>query len=223
VTVCVFDVNETLLDLSALDPEFERLFGEGSARATWFQQMLQSALVATVTDRYATFAELGVDALRMVAERRGIAVGEDDERRLAEGMRTLPPHPDTADGLEALRGAGFRTAALTNSTLGVARAQLSNAGLAELFEEILSADEAGRLKPAPEPYALAAARLGVELADIRLIAAHAWDVTGAIRVGARAAFVARPGMVLDPSGERPDIIGADLAEVAAAIVATDRP
>ncbi len=26
--ICVFDVNETLLDLRALDPHFERTFGE---------------------------------------------------------------------------------------------------------------------------------------------------------------------------------------------------
>ena len=30
--VCVFDVDETLLDLGALDPHFERLFGDASAR-----------------------------------------------------------------------------------------------------------------------------------------------------------------------------------------------
>ena len=223
MTVCVFDVNETLLDLSALDDEFERLFGDRGVRASWFGQMLQSALVATVTERYVTFGELGVAALHMVAERHGVAVDESDERRLAAGMRTLPPHPDVTESLRTLRAAGFRTAALTNSTLEVATAQIANAGLSELFEEVLSADQARRLKPAPEPYALAADRLGVGLPDLRLIAAHAWDVTGAIRAGARAAFVARPGMVLDPSGETPDIVGADLAEVIAAIVANDRP
>jgi len=37
----VFDVNETLLDLSALDPRFERVFGDASVRREWFMQMLQ--------------------------------------------------------------------------------------------------------------------------------------------------------------------------------------
>jgi 2-haloacid dehalogenase len=223
MTLCVFDVNETLLDLSALDDEFEQLFGDRGVRVTWFGQMLQSALVATVTERYLPFGTVGVAALQMVAERRGVTLGEERERRLLDGMRTLPPHPETAESLAMLRAAGFRVAALTNSTLEVARAQIGNAGLSDLLEEVLSADEVQRLKPAPEPYALAADRLGVGLADIRLIAAHSWDVTGAIRAGARAAFVARPGMVLDPSGETPDIIGADLGEVAEAIIATDRP
>jgi 2-haloacid dehalogenase len=46
------------------------------------------------------------------------------------------------------------------------------------------------------------------------IAAHAWDIAGALRVGCETAFVARPGMVLDQLVERPDIVGTDLLEVA---------
>jgi hypothetical protein len=47
--VQVFDVNETLLDLAAMDPHFERCFGDARVRQAWFNQMIQSALVATVT------------------------------------------------------------------------------------------------------------------------------------------------------------------------------
>jgi hypothetical protein len=57
--ICVFDVNETLLDLGALDPHFERVFGDAAVRQTWFNQLLQSALVATVTDAYSDFGTIG--------------------------------------------------------------------------------------------------------------------------------------------------------------------
>ncbi len=60
---------------------------------------------------------------------------------------------------------------------------------------------------------------GVPIGDVRLIAAHAWDCAGALAAGAKAAFVARPGMVLGPVGEQPDIVGADLDEVASLILA----
>ena len=36
--VLVFDVNETLLDLSALDPFFERTFGDAGQRQPWFSR-----------------------------------------------------------------------------------------------------------------------------------------------------------------------------------------
>jgi hypothetical protein len=50
---------------------------------------------------------------------------------------------------------------------------------------------------------------------------HAWDIAGAARAGRATAFVARPGQVLDPLVERPEIIGADLAEVTEAILVID--
>ena len=50
--VLVFDVNETLLDLGALDPHFARVFGDAAVRREWFATMLQSALLLTVTGPY---------------------------------------------------------------------------------------------------------------------------------------------------------------------------
>jgi 2-haloacid dehalogenase len=65
---------------------------------------------------------------------------------------------------------------------------------------------------------MAAESLGVEIGEIRLVAAHAWDVAGALRAGCAAAFVGRPGKVPDPLVEGPDVIGSDLSEVADKII-----
>ncbi len=212
--ICVFDVNETLLDLAALDPHFERAFGDAGVRRVWFMQLLQSALVATVTNTYSDFGTIGGAALEMVAERQGLDLSDEDRQKILGGMRELPPHPEVAESLDRLRDAGLRLATLTNSTQQVAEAQIENSGLRDYFEQILSADAVERLKPAPEPYRMAAQSLGVEVEGVRLVAAHAWDVAGALRAGCAAAFVARPGMVLDPLVVRPDVVGADLREVA---------
>jgi 2-haloacid dehalogenase len=219
--VCVFDVNETLLALTALDAPFERVFGVPGVRREWFGQLLQSAFVSTITDTYADFGTIGRAALEMVARRHAIELAAEDKDAILGMMRTLPPHPEVPDALERLRSAGLRLAALTNSTQEVATAQLAHAGLAPFFEVILSADAARRLKPAREAYESAAATLGVDVGGMRLVAAHAWDVAGALRAGAAAAFVARPGMVLDPLAPVPEILGVDLADVAEKILAVE--
>ena len=219
--VQVFDVNETLLDLAAMDQHFERIFGDAGVRVDWFTQMIQSALVATVTGAYRQFGAHAMAALEMTAERAGVELTDHDKQAVAVQMRQLPAHPEVAGALRRLRDNGLRLASLTNSTEEVARAQLEHAGLLDAFELVLSADTVGRLKPAPEPYRMAAERLGVAVDQVRLIAAHAWDVAGAARAGCATAFVARPGKVLDPLVERPGIVGADLAEVAEAILAVD--
>lgn len=68
---------------------------------------------------------------------------------------------------------------------------------------------------------MAAEALAVELEDIRLVAAHAWDVAGALRAGCAAAFVARPNAVLDPLVPVPDIVGKNMLEVAEKIIEID--
>lgn len=211
--VIVFDVNETLLDLSALDPVFDRVFGDAGVRREWFAQVLQSALVSVATGVHRDFGTIGRAALVMVAGRRGVALDDDDTEAVLGAMRRLPPHPEVPGALARLRDTGARLATLTNSPLATAQAQLDHAGLSEAFEARLSVEGAGRLKPAREVYHYAADALGVAPGGMRLVAAHAWDVTGAIRAGCAGAFVARPGMVLDPTGETPDVVGADLDAV----------
>ena len=208
----VFDVNETLLDLSVLDPWFDETLGIG-ARREWFALAIQAALVTTATRRYESFAELGAACFVSVARRRNRQAGPADVEHLRGAMASLPPHPDVRPALTALREHGHRLAALTNNPLTVVRAQLTAAGLAPLFEEVLSADEVGRLKPAPEAYRHAAGRMGVELGAMMLVAAHGWDCAGARSAGARAAFVARPGQAGLPAGPAPDLVVPGLAEL----------
>ena len=205
--VSVFDVNETLLDLSAMDHGFQDVFGDASVRQVWFQQMLQSAMVSIITDSYRDFGTIGQAALKMVAARRGVELSEDRLRSVLSRIRELPPHSEVQGALRRLAEAGVRLAALTNSTQQVAEAQLSNA-------QILAADTVRRLKPAREPYLMAAQRLGVDPAQVLLVAAHARDVAGAMHAGCAAAFVARPGMVLDPLAPEPVIVATDLEWVA---------
>jgi 2-haloacid dehalogenase len=217
--VLAFDVNETLLDLSALDPVFEELFGDASVRTHWFAQMLQVAFVGAITDRYVDFGTAQRAALDMLAQRRGVALPEGAAARVAAAMRALPAHPDVADALARLRAGGHRLAALSNSPQDVEHAQLEHAGLADRFEAILSADTVRALKPRREPYELVARTFDVPMSEVTLVAAHAWDVAGALAAGCRAGFVARPGMPRNPIGPEPDVVGADLGEIADRILA----
>lgn len=221
--IIIFDVNETLLDLKALQPRFEQVFGDPGILSQWFAQLLQTSLVLTITQQYQDFAVVGAAALTMVAARRGITLSTEMKQYILQGMKTLPPHADVVPALKRLREAGFRLATLTNSPPHVAEAQLHHAEVADFFEQRLSVDAARRYKPAPEAYQVAAAAFGIGLADIRLVAAHNWDATGALHAGCHAAFVARPGMVLNELDLQPDIIGPDLSAVVEQILGRDQP
>jgi len=220
-TVIAFDVNETLLDLRALDAPFEDLLGSSALRAQWFAQMLQLAFVGGLTGEYVDFSTAQHAALHMLAERHGRDITADRATQIVDRMSSLPPHPEVSGALRILRETSLKTVALTNSVASVAEAQLNNAGIRDYFDDVISADTVKRLKPAPEPYRAVASALGVAISEVRLVAAHSWDVSGALSAGCQAAFVARPGMVLSPIGRQPDIVGTDLAAAVDQIVARD--
>ena len=220
-SVIAFDVNETLLDLRALDEPFEALLGSASLRPQWFTLMLQVAFTGGLTGQYVDFTTAQRAALAMLAERESVPLTAGDIDGLVGRMSSLPPHPEVPSALAALARTRLRLVALTNSTQPVAEAQLAHAGLSDFFEGVISADATGHLKPAPQPYHAAARHCGVPIGEVRLVAAHSWDIAGAMTAGCQAAFVARPGMVLSPLGDPPGVTGPDLAAVAGQIISID--
>jgi 2-haloacid dehalogenase len=104
--VYVFDVNETLLDLRALDAHFGRAFGDPGAREAWFQQLIQSALLTIATGRYHDFGTIATAALETTAALRGTTLGEADKQAIIQGMGQLPPHREVPAALGRLRDGG---------------------------------------------------------------------------------------------------------------------
>jgi 2-haloacid dehalogenase len=219
--VIVFDLVGTLLDLRAMDPHFERFFGDAAVRKEWWAQTLQLAMAAVVTNAYEDFEVLADTGLELTARRYKVSMLGEEKNLILGTLRKLRPFPDVAQSLQRLRDAGLKLAILTNSTAKAAEAQLAFAGLRDHFAEVISADEIQCFKPAPEVYQVAAKRLGLEPEQIQLVAAHDWDVSGALRAGCSSAFVARPGQVMNPFGPQPDVRGADLVEVVEKILAVE--
>jgi 2-haloacid dehalogenase len=223
VKIIAFDVNETLLDLSALDGPFTEMFGSAQWRAQWFAQMLQLSFVGGLTGEYVDFSSAQRAALLMLGQRTGRNVSADDADEMVSRMSRLPPHPEVPAALSRLRDTPLTIVALTNSPQKVAEAQLANAGIRDRFDAVISADSVRHLKPAPQPYLAVASAHQAAPAELRLVAAHSWDIAGALAAGCLAAFVSRPGMVLSPIGAQPDIAGPDIAAVVDQIVAADLP
>src|SRR5260221_6367406 len=93
--ICVFDLQETLLDLRALDTHFAHSFADAAlVRRRWFRQVVQSACVSIITDRYADFTRLAEAALEMVAAEEDVTLSRQERLSLLGQLRTLPAHAD---------------------------------------------------------------------------------------------------------------------------------
>lgn len=212
--VIFFDVNETLLDLEPIKESVSRVLnGRKELVPLWFTTMLQYSLVATVGDHYEDFGDIGAATLQMVAQNNNISLSADKAKEALKPIRSLLPHKEVPEALSRLKKAGFTMVTLTNSSNKGVKTQMTNSGLKQYFEQMLSIEDIGMYKPHSRAYNWAARKMEVRPDESLLVAAHGWDVAGAKWAGWQTAFIARPGQQLYPLAEKPEIVATDLAQI----------
>ena len=212
-TVLFFDVNETLLNLEPLKKSIDTILLEKNSSTLWFTTVLQYSLVLTVSGKYEQFMDVGAAVLTMLARERKLILNTEEAREALQPMLFLKPHLDVLEDLTRFKEAGFRLAALTNSSLAACKMQLHNAGLSHLLECQFSVDSLAKYKPHADVYRWASSEMNVPEGDCMLIAAHAWDVAGAAWAGMQTAFIERNGNQAFPLALPPDIIASDLHDL----------
>lgn len=218
--ILFFDVNETLLDLTDLRRSVARaLQGGDEIVSLWFEMMLHYSLVANATDEYQNFGDIGAAVLQMLAEKQGIDMNLASARDALQPIRTTPPHPEVPKALKELQAHGYRLAALTNSSREGMQKQLHSAGISKYFEQQLSVEDIGLFKPDRHVYRWAARKMQATTGECLFIAAHGWDIAGAMAAGMNAAFLSRPGQKLYPPAPEPLHNEPDLVALAAKLMA----
>ncbi|XMO87006.1 haloacid dehalogenase type II [Algibacter sp. AS12] len=214
--VLFFDVNETLLDLSTMKKQIGKaLGGKEELLPLWFTTMLQYSLVVSASGTYHSFGHIGAATLQMVAANHNITISENEARNIVtDSMQNLRPHPEVKDALVTLKDAGYQLVAFTNSSQDGLKNQFKNAGLTDYFDDMLSVESTGKFKPFTDTYLWGAKQMDVKPGDCMLIAAHGWDVAGALWAGWRAAFVNRPGQQTFPLAPETEIAETDLTKIA---------
>jgi 2-haloacid dehalogenase len=214
--VLLLDVNETLSDMSQLATRFESVGLPAYLMTTWFSNILRDGFALAATGAYATFAALAESAAVSLLAMQDHQPEDVNAAAhyLVAGLSELPLHDDVRPALERLHQDGVRIMTLTNGSRSNAIALLERAGLAKLVEENLSVDEVGRWKPVRAAYHYAAARCGVEPAEIMMIAVHPWDVDGAKRAGLAGAWINRRQLPYPPLLQEPDITAPSLVALA---------
>lgn len=219
IRACVFDAYGTLLDVAspvaaeaaALGPRADEL------SALWRRKQLEYTWLRSLMRRHAGFEEVTADALDHALSALGI-VDPPLHGRLLAAYRRLAPFADVEPALRRLREQGMRTAILSNGSAAMLAEGLAAAGIIELCGPVLSADDVGVFKPAPEVYRLATSRLGLPAAELAFISANGWDVHGAASFGLWSIWVNRgrladerlpgePVSVIDDLASLPALLG----------------
>lgn len=218
--VIVFDVNETLSDMSPMGDRFSEVGAPAALAKLWFASLLRDGFALTASRDNPSFAAIGSELLR------GLLATVDLNRPLGaavdhvmSGLSALGLHPDVPEGIKALGDAGYRLITLSNGSAGIAAKLFSDAGIRDQFESLLSVEDAPAWKPAPAAYNYAAAASGAEPSGMLLVAVHPWDIHGAARAGLRTAWVNRTGGSYPGHFEAPEFTVTALTELPAALAA----
>ena len=213
--VVVFDVNETLSDLSPMAGRFADVGAPPELAGLWFASLLRDGFALTAAGAQERFAVLAEDVLR--AQLAAVDLDRDVDaavEHVLSGMSTLEVHPDVPDGLRRLRRGGSRLVTLSNGSTSVADTLLSRAGVRDELEQLLSVEDAAAWKPAGASYRWAGERCGVALGDAMLVAVHPWDVDGAARAGMRTAWLDRRGTAYPSYFTAPEVTATSVAHLA---------
>lgn len=215
--VFIFDVNETLTDLSPLADAFSDLGVPADYSAIWFSSLLRDAFALTASGGTASFLELAGEGARVLLHGNELTRSLDDSvSAVLHALGTVSLHSDVAHGMQALHAAGHRLFTLSNGPTSTADRVFTAAGIRGLFEKLLSVEEHTAWKPAPASYERLAVDCGVPLSEITLVAVHPWDIHGAARAGLSTAWVNRQRNVYPSYFAVPDLTVTSLAELVTA-------
>jgi 2-haloacid dehalogenase len=209
----IFDPRSVIAAVEAAVP------GQGTAlAAAWRSRQFEYAWLRAAGGHYADFRQVTEDALRVALRERKLELPAAAQARLVDAYSELTAWPDAAAALRAMRASGLRLAPLANYTPRMISALIDHAGLADVFEQLISTDAARTFKPHPRAYQLGVDRFGLPSAQIAFAAFGGWDAAGASWFGYPTFWVNRLGVEPDQL-DGPKATGRDLTELAAWIAA----
>jgi 2-haloacid dehalogenase len=176
----VFDVNETLLDLTTMEPTFERIFGDKGAMRLWFANFIMYSSALTVAGCYVPFTDIGSAVMKMLADTRGIRIEDADKTELVEKFSTMPPHTEVPTALQKLRAAGFRLFTLTDNLLEVQKRKLEPGGIVDFLVQTPLSITSPRGMPMPM---LRGSSGLTRLSSVLSLAIHGTPLAPSLRAG----------------------------------------
>ena len=216
IKAIAFDAYGTLFDVYSIGVLAEDLFpGKGAQLATiWRDKQIEYTRVRTLSDKYANFWQVTVDALTYSCEFLNLDLTEASRDRLMRQYAELSAFPENVEQLMRLREAGITLSVLSNGTPWMLEQAMEASGLAEYFEHVLSVESVERFKTAPEAYQMGPDALGSKATNILFVSSNCWDICGATWFGYRTIWLNRYGLPLDRLGVKPHRIGSSLQDVA---------
>ncbi|WP_165068824.1 haloacid dehalogenase type II [Paludisphaera rhizosphaerae] len=201
-----------IFNANSVVPAVEKAFpGKGGEfTKTWRAKQFDYCFLRSIVGGHADFAKVTEDALVYTAESMKLDLTPEKRSNLLDAYLHMEPWPDAADALRKLRAAGIRIITVSNFSTKMLKANAENAGIADLFDELLSTEVNGTYKPDPRAYALGMEHLHLAKDEILFTAFGGWDAWGAKRFGYTTYWVNRFNLPMEELDAKPDATSNDM-------------
>jgi 2-haloacid dehalogenase len=191
-----------IFDPNSVVPEVEKAFpGKGVEFAkAWRSKQFEYSFLRSITNDHEDFFKVTGDALDYTAEQMRLDLTSEIRARLLNSYLTLKPWPDVVAALKRLKAAGVRIVTIANFSPTMLRANADNAGITNLFDELLSTEVNRTFKPDPRAYELGMKTLHLRKDEIAFAAFGGWDAYGAKRFGYTTVWVNRLNLPTEKLG-----------------------
>lgn len=192
--------------------EVEKVFpGRGlEFTKAWRSKQFEYGFLRSITNRHADFFSVTGDALDYTAEMLQLKLSATSREALLNSYLKLKPWPDAVAGLRKLKASGVRIITIANFSQKMLAANAENAGITNLFYELLSTEVNRTYKPDPKAYALGMKKLGLKKSEIAFAAFGGWDAYGAKNFGYPTYWVNRFNLPAEKLGVEADGTSADM-------------
>ncbi len=189
IKAVLFDAYGTLLDVdsaavrlarSGQFPALDECWHDLSA--LWRARQLNYTWLRSLSGEYQSFWQITCDALDYAMEALKLS---DTELRAAllDLYRCLDAYDDARPALDAVAAAGLPAAVLSNGNHEMLARAFDAAGLTGSLDKLLSVEDAGIFKPAPQVYQLGCDAYAARPQEILFVSSNGWDAAAAGRFG----------------------------------------
>lgn len=215
-----FDVYGTLVDPLNISVYLQKLIGKKAKpfAEIWRQKQLEYTFRRGLMNQYKNFDICIQQAMQYAIEFLNVRFSSNEKDNLLGLYSNLKPYPDVTPSLKLLKQRNYALVAFSNGVESSLRILLSNAGLNDYFENIISVDVLQTFKPNPNVYKYLATKTETDLSSCWVISSNPFDVIGAKSAGLNTAWIQRDlNNIFDPWEYTPDFTAKDLIEFAALI------
>jgi 2-haloacid dehalogenase len=195
-----------IFDPNSVVAEIEKVFpGKGmDVTKAWRAKQFEYGFLRSITKRHEDFFKVTEDALVYTLDNMKLVVTDAQKKQLLNAYLSLKPWPDSIAGLKKLKASGVKIITIANFSKMMLKSNADNAGITELFDELLSTEVNKTYKPDPDAYELGVKHLGFKKDEIVFAAFGGWDAYGAKSFGYPTYWVNRFNLPTEKVGIQAD-------------------